>query len=92
MNGNSFFVEESTEHYFLKARYLQQDAEVQFTFDRDSLLLEQTSMAGVKRGVTGTHIHDYSQHSTLCGITMPSHNEKSSDGEVWVVEDILEMN
>ena len=73
------------------ARYLPRDTVAEFKFDPDTHLLHSISVRGVKEGVNGTHVHKFSEYKEYCGVQMPSHNEKSFEGDVWVAEDLLEL-
>ena len=73
------------------ARYLPRDTVAEFLFDPDTHLLHSISVQGVKEGVYGTHVHTFSEYKEFCGVLMPSHNEKLFEGDVWVAEDVLDL-
>ncbi|MBJ88641.1 MAG: hypothetical protein CMO98_02175 [Woeseia sp.] len=60
-------------------------------FDAGIGLLHSISIDGIKDGRAGTHTHVYSAYEERCGVLMPTHNVKSFEGDIWVEEDILQM-
>ena len=73
------------------ARFIPRDSIAEFTFEKSTHMLESISIDGIKQGVSGSHLHVYSEYREFCGVQMPAHNEKSFEGEVWVAEDILSI-
>jgi len=73
------------------ARFIPRDSIAEFTFDKSTHMLGSISIEGIKEGVSGTHLHVYSDYREFCGVRMPAHNVKSFEGEVWVAEDVLSI-
>jgi hypothetical protein len=89
--GATSVVVQSDHLDIVTARYLPRDTEAEFAFDGVTHMLRSISVAGVKGGILGTHLHIFSDYQEYCGVKMPAHNEKSFEGETWVVEDVLEL-
>ncbi len=75
----------------VEAYYEPRQSTVVLSFDGDIHLLSSIAVSGIKGGVEGQHLHVYSDFVERCGVQMPSHNVKSFEGEVWVEEDVLEL-
>jgi hypothetical protein len=75
----------------VEAFYAPRNTLVELAFDGETHLLNSMSVSGIKRGVVGRHLHVYSDYVERCGVKMPAHNIKSFEGEVWVAEDVLEL-
>ena len=75
----------------VEALYRPRETVATFEFDRATHRLERISVAGVKRGVLGVHVHEYSDYRQACDVLMPHRNIKSFEGEVWVEEEILDL-
>lgn len=84
--------EESEQSYdVVETYYAPRQSTVELSFDSDTHLLSRIAVSGIRRGVEGQHMHVYSDFVERCGVQMPSHNVKSFEGEVWVEEDVLEL-
>jgi len=75
----------------LHARYEPLDSPAILRFRQDSGMLHSISIDGIKGGKAGTHTHEYSAFAEHCGVLMPMHNIKSFESDVWVEEDILQL-
>lgn len=75
----------------LATRYEPLDSATTLRFWQDTGLLHSISIDGIKGGRSGTHTHVYSKFEERCGVQMPTHNIKSFEGDVWVEEDILQL-
>ncbi len=75
----------------LEALYLPLDSKTTIRFDQETHLLHSMSIDGVKGGEKGTHTHRFSDFDERCGVMMANHNVKSFEGQVWVEEDVLNL-
>ena len=75
----------------LHAHYKPLNSLAVLRFDAEIGLLHSISIDGIKGGRAGTHTHVYSNYEERCGVLMPTHNVKSFEGDIWVEEDILQM-
>jgi len=75
----------------LHTRYEPLNSAAVLRFKQDSGIMHSISIDGIKGGRKGTHTHVYSEFTEQCGVLMPMHNVKSFEGDIWVEEDILQI-